>query len=167
MAREDLRNTSYDENQIYTGGAKDSHGHSTNIRCHIPDNWIGAIAELVASPDWPEFTTPQHFYRDAIFHRMHWASQQPDRRTSPRVKALIGLAQGQASLNYQNMIREGAQGYLDYARKTLTDLAGDGNEQMVRETIKDLEANLDYLAEPWRTQLQREIDTWERRVNGY
>ena len=166
MAREDLRDSKYDPDQIYTGGAKDSHGHSTNIRAHIPDNWVGVIAEFVASPDWPEYTTPQHFYRDAIFHRMRWASEQPGRRTSPRVKSLIAMAQSQASLSYANMMRETSQMLIEHARQTLSNLTGDGDDMTVRETIKDLEANLEHMTDPWRSELQRELSQWERRISG-
>jgi hypothetical protein len=167
VAREDLRDSDvYDPNQIYTGAAKDGQGHSTNIRAKLPDSWMGIIAELVNSPDWPEYKTPQHFYRDAIYHRMLWASRQPDRTTSPRVKTLMALSQGQAALEYLTMRREFSQSYLNSARRTLSDLIGDGSGMAVRETLKELEATIDLLEEPWRSELKREVEAYDRRVYG-
>lgn len=168
MAREDLRDDGgYDPNQIYSDGAKDHQGHSTNIRAHVPDTWVGAIAELVSSSDWPEYTTPQHVYRDAIYHRLVWAAKQPDRRTSPRVKALMALAQGQAALNYAAMQRAASQAYLDNARRVMSDLVGDGNVEAMKIAIKELEATLDFLDEPWRSEMNRELRTWEKRTYGF
>lgn len=165
MARDDFRNDRYDPNEVYSGGAKDHQGHSTNIRCHIPDPWTAAIAEVINSPDWPEYRTPQDFYRDAIYHRMKWASRQESRSGSERVRTLMALIQGQAALDYATLIREASHSFIENARKTLSQLLGDGNILGVRETIKELEASLDDLGEPYRSSLRTEIESWERRAN--
>jgi hypothetical protein len=164
VARDSFRSDTYDPNEIYAGGAKDAQGHSTNIRCHVPDHWVAAVHELVNSPDWPEYKTPQDFFRDAIYHRMKWSSLQPDRTGNVRVKALMALAQGQAALGYASMLREQSQAYLENARRTLSQLMGDGNMVAVRETIKELEFTLDDLVEPYRGQLEQELQTYERRL---
>lgn len=166
MAREDLSVHNYDPNQVYSAGAKDGQGHSTNIRAHIPDSWIGAIQELVASPDWPEYKTFQHFYRDAIYHRMRWAASQPNRLNSPRVKTLIALAQGEAALNYAGLARASSQSYVEKAKRVLGELMGDNNRVAVKETLKELESTLEFLDEPWRGELAREISSYDRRVHG-
>ncbi len=166
MAREVLdRRTEYDQDVVYTGGAKDGQGHSTNIRAHIPDPWVGAISELVGSKEWPEYTTAQRFYRDAIFHRLRWCASQPN-RTSPRIIALIAIAQGQAELDATNLRREASKEYVENARTTLATLLADNDEASAREELKTLEATSEHLQDPWRADLQREIDRVERRLIG-
>jgi len=167
LAREKLNDASvYDINIVYTGKSTDSHGHSTNIRSHIPDPWVATVAEFVNSPDWPEYTTFQAFYRDAIYHRMKWASMQPDRWVSDRVKALIAIAEGEAAVDYAALLRESARNYIEKARKTLADLAGDNNDEGTRLILASIEAGLPFIQEPWRSELQREVDNAERRLVG-
>ena len=168
MAREDLNDGNvYDPNVVYAQGSKDAQGHSTNIRAHIPDPWVGAIAEFVHSVDWPEYTTLQHFYRDAIYHRLRWAANQPNRNTSPRVQALVAIAQGDAALEHANLLRQSSQSHVDKARKILSDLLGDRNDVAVRETLKELESTLDHIQEPWRSELKRELNNAERQMSGF
>jgi hypothetical protein len=167
LARDSFRNDSYDPSEVYAGGAKDAQGHSANIRCHIPDHWVAAVSELVNSSEWPEYKTPQDFYRDAVYHRMRWASAQTDRSGSDRVRSLMALASGQASLSYVTMLREQSYAFLENARRTLSTLMGDGNMVAVRETIKDLESNLTDIIEPYRTMLRRELETYELRTQGH
>jgi hypothetical protein len=166
VARDDLRDDAYDPNQIYVGGSKDSQGHSTNIRAKIPDTWMGSIGEIVNSPDWPEYRSVQDFYRDAIYHRMRWATRQPDRLSSPKVKHLIALAQSKAALDYANLVRQSNQELVTDAERTLRDLAADGNQLALKQAIKELETGLDQMEEPWRSELARLLETYERRSYG-
>lgn len=166
MAREDLRDDAYDPNQVYIGGSKDAQGHATNIRAKIPDTWMGSIGEIVNSPDWPEYRSVQDFYRDAIYHRMRWASRQPDRTTSPRVAKLMAIASGTAALDYHNMITTASKEYIDQASKTLQNLVANGNQLALREAIKELESTLDLIEEPYRSELARLLETYERRAFG-
>ena len=167
VARETLNDANvYDPEVVYAGKSTDKHGHSTNIRAHIPNPWVAAIAEFIASSDWPEYTTIQHFYRDAIYHRMRWAAKQTNRLDSPRVRALIAIAEGEAGIENAELLREASKMYVERARKVLTALAGDNNETAVRETLKSMESGLDHIQEPWKTDLQREINNAERRLTG-
>lgn len=166
MARNDLRDDAYDPNDIYMGGAKDAQGHSTNIRAHIPDTWVGMINQVVSSPEWPEYQTLQDFYRDAIFHRMRWAQQQPNRGRDPKVRTLMAIINSQATLNHQATVRAAAEEQVNAASRTLSQMVADGNPVAVRETIKELEANLTDLPEPWRGRLAAELETWERRIGS-
>lgn len=165
MARDDFRGDVYDPGEVYTGPSKDAQGHSSNIRCHIPDPWVAAVAELVASTDWPEYRTSQDFYRDAIYHRMRWAARQENRRGSDRVRTLMALISGEAALSYATLLRETASTFVDNARRTLSLLLTDGSTDNARETIKELEAQLDHLPEPYRTQLATDLAAWQRRVD--
>ncbi len=167
MAREKLNDANvYDPDVVYTGRSTDSHGHSTNIRSHIPDPWVAIVSEFVHSADWPEYMSPQAFYRDAIYHRMKWASMHSDRWTSARVKALIAIAEGEAALDYADLMRESSKLYVEKARKTLSDLHGDNNQAAVKMTLASIEAGLPYIEEPWKSELTRLVDDAERRMVG-
>lgn len=166
MARDDLRDDAYDPNQVYIGGSKDTQGHSTNIRAKIPDTWMGSIGEIVNSNDWPEYRTVQDFYRDAIYHRMRWATRQPDRSTSVRVAKLIAIARGQAAIDYADMLMRSSQEFVENASKTLAALVANGNQLALREAMKEMENVLDELEEPYRDELRRTIETYERRSYG-
>lgn len=164
MARSDFRDNPYDPNEIYMGGAKDAQGHSTNIRAHIPDTWVGMINQIVSSPEWPEYQTFQDFYRDAIFHRMRWTQSQPNRGRDPKVRTLMALINSDAALSHQSMLRQAAEDQLANASRTLSQMVADGNVAAVRETISELEANLSDLPEPWRSRLASELEQFERRI---
>lgn len=166
VARDDLHDDAYDPNEIYLGGAKDQQGHSTNIRAKIPDNWAGSIAEVVGSDDWPEYRTMTDFYRDAIYHRMRWASRHRNRQISPRAKTLIALAQADAAIAYAALIRETNENLVRGAERILANLVSDGNQLALREVIKELEVNLDKMSDPYRSELARLIETYERRGHG-
>lgn len=164
MARENFVDDGYDPQEIYAGGAKDADGHSTNIRCHIPDPWMGAIQELIASPEWPEYRTPQDFYRDAIYHRIRWASRQPDRTSSARVRTLMAQAQAEAALQYRMSMQRSHRDILDLMQKTFGEAVANNDYMGIKETVKDIEALLDKMDEPWRSRLASELESWNRRV---
>lgn len=164
MARQDFIDDTYDEEEIYAGGSKDAQGHSTNMRTHIPDPWMAAIGELISSPDWPEYKTSQHFIRDAIFHRLHWSLRQGKRKTSERVKRLVALSRLQAETNYRAMEREAFQELITDLRQAFRDAHADGDNMGLRELLKETEAHLDDMPQPYRDQIRDEIISWDRRL---
>jgi hypothetical protein len=166
VARNDLRDDAYDPNEVYIGGSKDRDGHSTNIRAKIPDTWMGTIGEAIASPDWPEYRSPQVCYRDAIYPRMRWMARAPDRSSSPKVRALMALAHSEAAMDYANLIRDANQSLLERADDTLRKMVSDGNQLALRSAIKELEAGLDGMEEPWRSQLESKLSEYDRRSRG-
>ena len=164
MARDAFVDDGYDPAEVYSGGAKDSDGHSTNIRAHIPDPWMGAISQLVASNDWPEYKTPQDVYRDAIYHRMRWAARQPDRSSSPRIRTLMAQASAEAALQYRMSMQNSHRQIMELMQQTFGQAIAHNDFMGARETIKELEGLLSKMDEPWRSELGRELETWERRM---
>lgn len=164
MARQDFIDDGYSEEEIYSGGSKDNQGHSTNVRAHVPDPWMAAIGELIASPDWPEYKTSQHFIRDAIFHRLHWSIRQTNRRTNERVRRLIAISRLKAETNYRAMEREAYQELLTDLKQAFRDAHSDGDAVGLREILKEAESHLDDIPMPYRTQIQDEIISWDRRL---
>ena len=164
MARQDFEDDGYSPEEIYSGGSKDTQGHSTNLRCTVPDPWMAAIGELIASADWPEYKTSQHFVRDAIFHRITWAGKQPSRGDNERVKRLVAMSKLQAEINYRAMERESFDDLLNDIKKSLRDAHADGDILGMRELLKEIEHTLDNIPDPYRSQVQDEIISWDRRI---
>ncbi len=164
LARDKFVDDGYDPQEIYAGGAKDSDGHSTNIRAHIPDPWMGMISELVASPEWPEYRKPTDVYRDAIYHRIRWAGRQTNRKTSDRVRTLMAQAQAEAALRYRMNMQHSHRAIMTLMQETFSMAIANSDYTGLRETIKDLEAQLSKMDEPWRSELGRELASWERRL---
>jgi hypothetical protein len=104
----------YDVDQIITA-SQDKFGHSANVRTHIPRPWVGMINEIVQSDDWPEYKGQNAFIRDAIYHRLHWASEQSDRYMKPEVAKQIIIAQRMAS--YEQLRQD-----LEQIEELMTDL---------------------------------------------
>lgn len=63
----------YSPNAFYTH-ATDEKGHSSGYRLSVPPFVAAEISELIASRKVAEYTTPQHFLRDAAFHRLQWVT---------------------------------------------------------------------------------------------
>jgi hypothetical protein len=111
VARKDFNaSDDYNPDDIYSGGSMDAHGHSSNLRCHVPRAWLGPLTMLVASPQWPEYDSVQAIIRDALYHRMHWASTQRDR------EATVGVARAMAIMRLQQK-REEAERRMEEAEE--------------------------------------------------
>ncbi len=165
MARDKFVDDGYDPNEVYAGGAKDTDGHSTNIRAHIPDPWTGVISQLIASSDWPEYKTAQHFYRDAIYHRMRWASKVRNRSDSPRIRTLMAQAQADAALQYRMSMQRSHKAIVDLMSETMGEARANNDFMGMKETLKEIESLLDKMDEPWRSKLASELADWERRAH--
>lgn len=167
MARDDLVSPvphNYDD--IYVGGASRD---AANIRCRVPVEWTTLIAELVNDRGWPEYRTPQDFYRDAIYHRLEWADRlqrSGKRPLSARARIIFGMAQARQALEMQRFIRENAGELHETIVRDLRDQTAEGNYEGVRETLKEVEEWLTDIPEPWRSRLATEMETYKRRVDS-
>lgn len=157
----------YDPNHIFQGGAKDVQGHSTSIRCSFPDPWVAFIKERVADKAWPEYTTEQHFIRDAVFHRIKWVEKQTDRVTSDYSRTLLVLATMNDELEQLETMRiahkellsridrEGKAALADGNHKALAEIMGNFRERIAEFNFSDT----------YRHKLYDEIEWWERKLN--
>lgn len=59
--------------------ASDQDGHSWKGRIQLPKGWPGWIEAIIEDPRFPEYRTTADFIRDAVFHRLHYWADNPDR----------------------------------------------------------------------------------------
>lgn len=163
MARADFAD-GYSIDDIYAGGSKDEQGHSSNLRCHVPDSWLGALAELVASKEWPEYKTVQHIIRDAVYHRIKWASNQSDRGRLPGVKLAIVMAEQEERLDGQTRMRNNYKRLREKIELTFREALAEREGMVVREIISDFMDQLEEFPEPYQSRLLDDLLYWQKRA---
>lgn len=58
--------------------ATDKKGHCVQVRVALPPTIGDMLASLVASGKIPEYKTPQHVLRDALYHRLKYVNENFD-----------------------------------------------------------------------------------------
>ena len=167
MPRNDFTTSRYDYNEIYSGSSKDERGSSSNLRCKIPDSWAAQITRLAYDPQWPEYDTPQGFIRDAIYHRLHWVSQQREsgrELVATNIAQLMNTHQMQEDLLLDSKMRGGFQEMKKTIEARFTEMLADGDIAALRSFLVDFESRADKFREPYRSQLHRELKIWEGRI---
>lgn len=167
LPRNDFTNSRYDYNEIYSGSSKDERGSSSNLRCKIPDSWAAQISRLAYDSEWPEYDTPQGFIRDAIYHRLHWVSQQREsgrEMIATNIAQLMTTHQMQEDLLLDSKMRGGFQEMKKTIEARFTEMLADGDIAALRSFIVDFESRIDMFREPYQSQLKRELKIWEGRI---
>ena len=164
MAREAFIDDGYDPDEIYSGGSKDKQGHSTNLRVHVPDPWMAVMGELVSNVNWPEYRTIQHFVRDAIYHRLRWVERTRTRVLNERAQTLMTQVQIEAALAHRVQMQDSHKHIMETMRDAFSRSFAAGDFIGARESIKEVEALLGKMEEPWRSEVARELESWESRL---
>lgn len=167
MAREDFtaESSDYDINQVYTGSASDDNGHSVNLRCNIPTHWAASITELVNSVDWPEINSTQAFVRDAIYHRMHWASEQTDRTRIESVRKLRAIELMKQAIARHSFIRRAYEQMMEEMQETFRSASVHSDREVLLALIEEVEVAIKEFPEAMQDKLHDELDYWKRRSN--
>lgn len=165
MARDEYDEDAYSVDDIYTGGAKDDQGHSTNLRVRVPDHWMPIIQSVVQHPDWPEYRrSDQAFIRDAIWHRLQWAQHRTDRGQDPRVRGLVLAAQKEQRLAQHEAQRSAYKSLLEGLQATMKNALADGDRLSMATLLEDMRHEGESFDEPFRSALLNECDYWEKRI---
>lgn len=167
MARTDYAQGVYDIDEIYTGGSKDHQGHSTNLRVHVPDPWVGVIAELVGSPHFPEYKNSQDVIRDALYHRLKWATSHRDRSSDEQIKALMAITAQKARLHAADRLRGEAVAFREEIDTTMRRILADGGGQAAASWLEEMAHQIDTdVPEPYRSNLMEVIKGWMNRAQA-
>jgi hypothetical protein len=150
VAREDFVNDGYDPDEIYSGGSKDRQGHSTNLRVHVPDPWVGLMAEIVANTKWPEYRTTQQLVRDAVYHRLRWIERTKTRPMTPRIKTLMAQLRIEEVLTSRMAMQERHDNMLKTMHTAFSQAVAQGDFVGAREVKKEVEELLEQMEEAWR-----------------
>jgi hypothetical protein len=164
LSRSQFANEVYDPNEIYTGPATDKEGHSSNMRCAIPTPWAGAVSEVVNSPEWPEIKSSQDFIRDAIYHRLHWTSEQKNRGNLRYVSNLQALSEASAILARHREFQSAYELFDEESEESLRQALLTNDADILMSLIEDLSTSVPRFPEPYRTSLSNKLDQWKRRA---
>lgn len=156
----------YDPNEIITS-SQDDHGHSTNFRTHVPKPWYAQMMMYINSDDWPEYRQVQDIVRDALYHRLHWMSEQKNREQFPGIRQAILRARHQRRLraNMENTIAW-AEFSTEIDRVLAEKIAAQQWEGAL-EWCAEFKGELDDVEEPFRSKMLRQITSWEMRARDH
>ena len=164
MARADFLGDEYDPERIVTT-ASDEKGHSANLRVHVPTFWHSVMNQKVQSSEWPEYRSIQDCVRDAIFHRMHWWSEQTDRESIPHVREAIFQQQMRDRIQMADFRKTQWRIFIEELEVKITSHIKEGNRAEVISILEDLGERLWQIDEPYRTKVNDLIEVWTRRAN--
>lgn len=145
----------YDPDEIMTS-SQDRNGHSTNQRVHVPPSWRAMMEQYIQSDQWPEYRHMADIVRDALYHRLYWASQQKNRSQFPEVASAMVRERYRKRLDAEvlremelrefrhdldtrlteMLQREEYEAVLSYCEDLLTDMSafeGRGQEKLVNQ----------------------------------
>jgi hypothetical protein len=168
MAREEFIDSAYSINEVYTGGASDQKGHSVNPRVKMPDHWLAAIHAVVDDLNaFPEYRRNHvAFIRDAIHHRLVWASEQTNRGDMSRVRHHAAMLKAEAQLQLRTQTRDQFTALSKLLDSTFTTALIEGDLTGIQELMDDFATTLNDWPEPYRTKLQASLHYWEKRIIG-
>lgn len=163
MAREDYEG-GYRIDEILTR-SQDEHGHSANLRVHVPVPWRALMEQVCQSDAWPEYRSIQDIVRDSLYHRLHWVSGQKEREAFPEVRAAMMQVRLERQLSY---ITESARMWREFSERieeTLTTLAAANDWEIVKNFCDDAAEEIDDVPQPYRGKLAAQLDMWKRRAD--
>jgi hypothetical protein len=155
---------SYDPNKFYVRGT-DVKGHGERISGKIPPDVYGQIQQLVYSLDFPDYTMPMDFVRDAIVHHLaRRQSQMGDPRLREAVESILHrLAFEEYSLKMAEDVAR-----WDRIEENLRDALGAlqrvGAWGQVWHYLEMGEELADPIPDPYRSGIMGLIREWRQRV---
>ena len=158
MARDQFQTndpSEYDVDEIWKGSS-DKQGHSAHIRVPVPKHWSGQIQSIIHNDKF-DYKSPQEFARDAIYHRLRWASEK---LKDEKFQARLGVDKLQAHVEHYVVEAEGYREFtarLDEAA-ALAQSAGDSKEFAALIDLMRDEADVT-LREPFRTEAVERLES--------
>ena len=155
---------SYDPNKFYVRGT-DVKGHGERIGGKIPPDVYGQMMQIVYSQDFPDYTMPMDFVRDAIVH--HLAKRQ-GQVGDPRLReAIDSILHRLAFEEYSLQMAEDVHRWErieENLRDALTALQRVGAWGQVWQYLQRGEELADPIPDPYRAGIFALITEWKARV---
>jgi len=167
MAHEDFASEAggYDPDEIVTV-AQDAHGHSTNLRVHVPTTWRAMMEHIIQSDQWPEYTSVQTILRDALYHRLHWTGTQKDRSQHPGVARAMVRERYRKRLDEDIAIEAENREFRKKLDKTLSEMLQREEYDSVLSYAEDMLADIGNFAGPEQEKLTNQLHTYLERAKG-
>ena len=155
---------SYDPNKFYVRGT-DVKGHGERIGGKVPPDVYGQMMQIVYSPDFPDYTMPMDFVRDAIVH--HLAKRQ-SQVGDPRLReAIDSILHRLAFEEYSLLMAEEVRRWEtieENLRDALSALSRVGAWGQVWQYLERGEELADPIPDPYRSGIMALISEWRARV---
>lgn len=167
MAHSDFASESggYDPNEIMTG-SQDKHGHSTNLRVHVPTTWRAMIEQLIQSDQWPEYSSLQAVFRDSLYHRLHWTTTQKNRGQFPNIARAMVRERYRKRIENDILLEASIKEFRQSIDRSLSEMLQREEYESVQSYVEDLLADMDSFKGHEQEKLVNQLHTYLERAKG-
>lgn len=141
----------YDPDEFYIRSTN-KHDHRAQQRVHFPPAIQAALQEVINSREWPIYRNAHDFIRDAVVHRLHYLKARGWQ--NPVVEELLQVERAQGILETANVLDAKRKELLDDAIATINALKLSGDNDMLTQTLEQLDHVADSLSPPWDDKLR-------------
>lgn len=152
-----LENNEYSPDKFYTKST-DGRGNSEMLTIRATPFTFGLIAEMVESPDFPDYKTKADVIRDALAHLLHYRREMagdPVRMASLKRKTAMLMAEAQAERLKAEMEQEAR--FADALVDIMDVGVSSGNVTALGEAIDQAERALESLPFHLADKVRREV----------
>lgn len=155
----------YDPDEIITI-SQDTNGHSTNLRVHVPTTWRAMMEPIIQSDQWPEYGSVQAIFRDALYHRLHWISEQKVRTQFPEVARAVVRDRYRKRLEADVALEAEAREFRQTIDRTLSEMLQREEYEAVQSLAEDMLEDIDSFRGPEQEKLTNQLHTYLERAKG-
>lgn len=152
----------YDPTRFYTYGS-DKHGHSSEIRVHLPKSLMGELSRLVESQQIPEYQRPVHILRDGLYHRVKQLSRMLDDGELDRAVNMAILLSEEEAMKAETAE---ARSLIDAVRSNCQDLYDQGDIERLREYLSDRAGKADAVPQRFRPEYEGVLKDYRNRIRN-
>lgn len=145
--------------------ATDTKGHGEKVGGRVPPDIYAQIQQIVHDDNFPDYTMPMDFIRDAIVHHLHRRQDQAGTMRMREVtKEII------ERLGYEELVAKHEDelqrwtNIVERQRATLIGLARENAWHQIGANLDAAEEHADPIAEPWRSKLLDLVKEWRQKV---
>jgi hypothetical protein len=152
-----LESNEYSPDKFYTKST-DGRGNSELIQVKVSPFVYGLLAEIIESPDFPDYRTKADLIRDALVHRLHHLREMAkDTTRMDSLKRKTGMLMQEAQAERLKAEMEQEARFVDALIDIMAAGAMSGNVTALGEAIDQAERALDGLPFHLADRLRREI----------
>lgn len=124
------------------------------------------MEQYVQSESWPEYRTVADIVRDALYHRLHWASEQKHRGNFPNVAQAVIRERYRKRLEQDAQYEQEMREFRNQIDVTLTQMLQRDEHESVMSYCEDLLADIDSFHGREQEKLINQIQTFMERAKG-
>jgi hypothetical protein len=146
--------------------SQDHHGHSTNLRVHIPTTWRSMMEQLIQSDQWPEYNSIQSIVRDSLYHRLRWTGTQKNRPQYPAIQQAMIRERYRKRLDSDIQHEAEMRDFRKMIDRSLSEMLQREEYDAVQSYCEDILADMDSFTGDEQSNLINQIHTYMERAKG-